>query len=125
MKSRLLTLCFAIMSLVLISCEKENVNDIDPSQVAFEVATEKLGKSSQHYGYYEILCSGSLGGFTGEATVRVKGYGSKKVNVTGAKTPYSFIFLRDISSWGTNRPTYTIEVIVDDKVVMSTSVVER
>lgn len=120
MHRKIFTLCTTIVCLMFVSCDK---NEFDASDVTFEVSIENLGKHT--YQYYEILCSGSLGGFTGEAIVRVKGYGSKIVNVTGAITPYSFTFLRDRYSWGGNRPTYMVEVVVGDKVVMSTSVVER
>lgn len=120
MHRKIFTLCTTIVCLMFVSCEK---NEFDASDVTFEVSIENLGRHT--YQYYEILCSGSLGGFTGEAIVRVKGYGSKIVNVTSARTPYSFTFLRDRYSWGGNRPTYMVEVVVGDKVVMSTSVVER
>lgn len=129
MLKRLFVLSLTAISLMFIGCEKWN--EVDPSSVEFDVAIEYHDTPSYSV-HYEYVCYGSLGGFLGEAEIIVaatdtNGGGSYNVNVTGAKTPYSFTFFagmhqgyyKDVPS------SFNVKVLVKDNVVMETIVVPK
>ena len=126
MLKRLFMLCLTIMAFVFVGCEEY----VNPKKVEFDVQIERNGT----YNYrYQFLCYGSLSGFTGDAVIVIEdpngaiiedGY---NVDVTGAKTPFSFTFC-DGSTYGysSGLPSYyNVKVCVNNRTVMKTSVVPR
>lgn len=102
------------------SCEK----DVDPSKVEFEVAIVN-GSSTAYSDLYTYNCYGSLGGFIGNATIAINDRNEYDVNVTGAKTPYSFTFKAGSKRNGYRPSSFNVKVIVNKKTVMETVVVPR
>jgi len=113
-----------LASLVAIcSCDKENSSDkenskIDPSLVNVEIELSCIDEEPDGiYTDHTILCTGNIGGFTGEATVRIGTSSSpyfstsKSVSVAGESTSFSFTFQGRAYSDYNNKPiTFDVEV---------------
>lgn len=105
-----------LASLVAIcSCDKEN-SKIDPSLVNVEIELSCIDE--EPYDTYDtkhtILCTGKIGGFVGEATIRISpgNYGHiQTVSVAGESTSFSFTFTDIQSNKATNKPrTYDVRI---------------
>ena len=126
MLKRLFMLCLTVMAFVFVGCEEY----VNPKKVEFDVQIERNGTS---YYRYQFLCYGSLSGFTGDAVIVIEdAYGDivedgYNVDVTGAKTPFSFTFYDgDTEGFSSGIPPYyNVKVLVKNKTVMETSVVPR
>ena len=105
-----------LASLVAIcSCDKEN-SKIDPSLVNVEIELSCIDE--EPYGTYDtkhtILCTGKIGGFVGEATIKISPVyndNSRTVSVAGESTSFSFTFTETQSNEATNKPR-TYDVII-------------
>lgn len=98
------------------SCTKEN-SKIDPSQVNVEIELSCIDEEPAYGGKtrHTILCTGKIGGFTGEARIKIE-IGpmmteTKTVSVAGENTSFSYTFLVWEDDVYTNKPrTFDITV---------------
>lgn len=98
------------------SCTKEN-SKIDPSQVNVEIELSCIDEEPAYGGKtkHTILCTGKIGGFTGEARINIGGGSSgtntKTVSVAGENTSFSYTFHVWEADVYTNKPrTFDITV---------------
>lgn len=98
------------------SCTKEN-SKIDPSQVNVEVELSCIDEEPAYSGKtkHTILCTGKIGGFTGEARIKIESGSlvteTKTVSVAGENTSFSYTFYVWESDVYTNKPrTFDITV---------------
>lgn len=120
MKFKMKKLFLLLASIVAVcSCDKEN-SKIDPSLVNVEIELSCIDE--EPYGSFNtehtILCTGKIGGFVGEATVRIRTSSfpyfstSKSVSVAGESTSFSFTFKGSADSDYNNKPmTFDVEVV--------------
>lgn len=101
------------------SCNKENSKEnskIDPSLVNVEIELSCIDEEPVYGGKTEhtILCTGKIGGFTGEARINIgSGYSwtTKTVSVAGENTSFSYTFHVWEADVYTNKPrTFDITV---------------
>ena len=98
------------------SCTKEN-SKIDPSQVNVEIGLSCIDEEPEYGGTtkHTILCTGKIGGFTGEARIKIE-IGplmteTKTVSVAGENTSFSYTFHVWEADVYTNKPrTFDITV---------------
>lgn len=98
------------------SCTKEN-SKIDPSQVNVEIELSCIDEEPAYGGKtrHTILCTGKIGGFTGEARIKIE-IGpmmteTKTVSVAGENTSFSYTFHVWEADVYTNKPrTFDITV---------------
>ena len=119
MLKRLFILCLTIMAFVFVGCEEY----VNPKKVEFDVAIECQSGPSYSVAYYKYVCYGSLGGFVGDATIVVDDSKSYDVEVTGAKTPYSFTF--GAGNYNYKPSSFNVKVLAGNKKVMETVVIPR
>lgn len=98
------------------SCTKEN-SKIDPSLVNVEVELSCIDEEPAYGGKtkHTILCAGKIGGFTGEARIKIESGSlvteTKTVSVAGENTSFSYTFHVWESDVYTNKPrTFDITV---------------
>lgn len=101
------------------SCDKEN-SKIDPSLVNVEIELTCIDEEPAYaYGKtkHTILCTGKIGGFTGEASIGIgssspwTGTNTKTVSVAGENTSFSYTFHVTEYDDYTNKPiTFDITV---------------
>ena len=98
------------------SCTKEN-STIDPSLVNVEVELSCIDEEPAYGGKtkHTILCTGKIGGFTGEARIKIESGSlvieTKTVSVAGENTSFSYTFYVWESDVYTNKPrTFDITV---------------
>lgn len=115
-KSKMKKLFLLLASIVAIcSCNKEN-SKIDPSQVNVEIELSCIDEEPAYGGKtkHTILCTGKIGGFTGEARINIgSGYSwtTKTVSVAGENTSFSYTFHFTKDDVYTNKPiTFDITV---------------
>ena len=122
MLKRLFMLCLTILAFVFVGCEKET-DSIDASMIELEVKIRKIDYSS----YTKVAtyaCEGSIGGYLGEIYVSVDGYSSRKVNVSGAKTPFAFTFTRNMYGYSGQPVQFQVSLISPkNEILMRTTVI--
>lgn len=98
------------------SCNKEN-SKIDPSLVNVEIELSCIDEEPAYVGKtkHTILCTGKIGGFTGEARINIgsgsSGTNTKTVSVAGENTSFSYTFHVWEDNVYTNKPiTFDITV---------------
>lgn len=98
------------------SCTKEN-SKIDPSQVNVEIELSCIDEEPAYGGNtkHTILCTGKIGGFTGEARIKIESVPlmteTKTVSVAGENTSFSYTFHVWEADVYTNKPrTFDITV---------------
>lgn len=98
------------------SCTKEN-SKIDPSQVNVEIELSCIDEEPAYGGKtkHTILCTGKIGGFTGEARIKIESgplmTETKTVSVAGENTSFSYTFHVWEADIYTNKPrTFDITV---------------
>lgn len=98
------------------SCTKEN-SKIDPSQVNVEIELSCIDEEPAYGGKtrHTILCTGKIGGFTGEARIKIESgplmTETKTVSVAGENTSFSYTFYVWEADVYTNKPR-TFDVTV-------------
>lgn len=97
------------------SCTKEN-SKIDPSQVNVEIELSCIDEEPAYGGKtkHTILCTGKIGGFTGEARIKIESAlmtETKTVSVAGENTSFSYTFHVWEADVYTNKPR-TFDVTV-------------
>lgn len=113
---RILGTIVLLASLLMTSCYDEEINPRKVNlTVDIECIHEAVGYDSTTHTY---LCSGTLGGFTGECTIVVfeEYYGEHRceIQVAGDKTPFEFTMQGTLSNNHNNVPV-TFKVGVLDK----------
>lgn len=116
-KSKMKKLFLLLASIIAIcSCNKEN-SKIDPSLVNVEIELSCIDEEPAYVGKtkHTILCTGKIGGFTGEARMKIESgplmTGTKTVSVAGENTSFSYTFHVWEADVYTNKPrTFDITV---------------
>lgn len=116
-KSKMKKLFLLLASIVAIcSCDKENYK-IDPSLVNVEIELSCIDEEPVYGGKtkHTILCTGKIGGFTGEARIKIESgplmTETKTVSVAGENTSFSYTFHVWEADVYTNKPrTFDITV---------------
>lgn len=114
------------------SCNKEN-SKIDLSLVNVEIELSCIDEepNSSSSTTHTILCTGKIGGFTGDAKIEISS-GSpyylsayNRVSVAGESTSFSFTFTEAVSDEYNNKPiTCDVEVIgPNNETIFKSSVV--
>lgn len=117
MKKILSYLAGVVLAMVAFSsCTKEN-SKIDPSQVNVEIELSCIDEEPAYGGKtrHTILCTGKIGGFTGEARIKIESgplmTETKTVSVAGENTSFSYTFHVWEADVYTNKPrTFDITV---------------
>lgn len=119
MKFKMKKLFLLLASIVAVcSCDKEN-SKIDPSLVNVEIELSCIDEEPAYGGEtkHTILCTGKIGGFTGEARIGIgssspwTGTNTKTVSVAGENTSFSYTFHVTEDDDYTNKPiTFDITV---------------
>ena len=119
--SKMKKIFLVLASIVAVcSCDKDK---IDSSSVNVEIELSCIDEEPVSYDYDEektmhtILCTGKIGGFTGDADIVIKTddnliFGRNIIFVAGGSTSFSFTFTANVDSEYNNKPiTLYVSVI--------------